>query len=124
MPDPVMTSAPTGDNPSIASTTRAAEPDRGAQEVSRVEIEPAENGGYTAKCYKRPSAPGDGGSRSYSEPKSYAFADFQGLDGWLATELGAEAPASAPAAVPEPSAAPAGPPAMPPGMAQGVVSRG
>lgn len=122
---------PTGDNPSLASISRGAEPVSEGGEVSRIEIEPAANGGFTARCFRRSTAQGDGGSSPYQEPKSYAFSHYYGLEDWLGKELGVavgdeEEPGQGELAPPSQNASQGnlgGSGAYAPGMASGSVSR-
>lgn len=61
-----------------------------ANECSRVEIEPTENGGFSVRTYYR-QKPDSGGKanpataepRGYMEPKAYAFTTFAELSAFL-----------------------------------------
>lgn len=59
-------------------------------ELSRIEIEPSENGGFVAKCYMRESKSDRNRSTycGWHEPETYTFETFDSLVAWLKKKVG------------------------------------
>ena len=58
--------------------------------VSRIEVKPSENGGFSVECSKQPKNRDDDGL-SYQPPKTYTFESFDSMVDYLKSEFGSDA---------------------------------